>query len=394
MNIAFISYSRLDIDIAVDLQRKLEKYPYPHDMVDEENRPEDSRFVRKVFLDITDLPVKTESFSEDIKNNLKNSKYLIVICSENSLQSDYVKKEIDYFLETHDNNSDLIVAIYVDNIMSGFHPVIDKIVATRNCPIYVTGKGDAGAVGRKYCFYHLLEFLLKVDFDKLYNRYERYKRRKTYYRHLMLTTVVVVVIGFLVWALISQISLRKTEIRRAETQEKKAMFEQKTFPFSIVVGYVGNFLKPMVRTLRETEGDVDIIVYMPNNYSELNFVLRYDMYKSYLSRHYGIDSTKVSLQSVPVASRRRDITIPCVDFYGRSIYIDNAATVSAFKAVIDYKLGNKDIDWGQNQDQMVRIYTDEFIKCSNDSLMEYRSSVHFVRDTLELERVLKEILVN
>lgn len=394
MNIAFISYSRLDFDIAVDLQRKLEKYPYPHDMVDEENRPEDPRFVRKVFLDITDLPVKTESFSKDIKNNLKNSKYLIVICSENSLQSDYVKKEIDYFLETHDNNSDLIVAIYVDNIMSGFHPVIDKIVATRNCPIYVTGKGDAGAAGRKYCFYHLLEFLLKVDFDKLYNRYERYKRRKTYYRHLMLTTVVVVVIGFLVWALISQISLRKTEIRRAETQEKKAMFEQKTFPFSIVVGYVGNFLKPMVRTLRETEGDVDIIVYMPNNYSELNFVLRYDMYKSYLSRHYGIDSTKVSLQSVPVASRRRDITIPCVDFYGRSIYIDNAATVSAFKAVIDYKLGNKDIDWGQNQDQMVRIYTDEFIKCSNDSLMEYRSSVHFVCDTLELERVLKEILVN
>ena len=50
---AFISYSRKDVDIARDIQRKLEKYPYPKEKVREDRRPYKSRYIRKVFLDIS-----------------------------------------------------------------------------------------------------------------------------------------------------------------------------------------------------------------------------------------------------------------------------------------------------------------------------------------------------
>ena len=73
MNIAFISYSRADIEVAIDILKRLEKYPYPQEMVAEENRPEDPKYVRKVFLDVTDLPVSTSDFSEHIRKNLEST---------------------------------------------------------------------------------------------------------------------------------------------------------------------------------------------------------------------------------------------------------------------------------------------------------------------------------
>lgn len=390
-NTAFISYSRADIDIAIDLEKRLEKYPYPQEMVAEENRPYDPKLVRPIFLDVLDLPVKTSHYDKDIQENLRQSKYLIVICSENSASSKYVRKEIDYFLETHENNASLIVAVYVDKIFAGMHPVIDNIVATRNCPIYVTGRGEAGLVGRKYCFYHLLEFLLKVDFDKLYNRYEAYQRRKKRYRTNIIAGVLTLIIGALTWALISQINLKQAERERALVSERKADFEQKTFPFSIVVGYVGNFLRPMTESLCEAGERSDILIYMPYSYEDLDFRTRLKKYSTHLKDNYGIDSTSVSRKNIRVQSRHRDMTIVQIDFDTFSVFVDNATTVSAFKAVIDYKLSIKDIDWGKNQDEMVQLYTDAFIKCSLDSMGAVAPYVHFVRSVNELDSILLAI---
>ncbi len=392
MNTAFVSYSRDDLNIAIDLVRRLEKYPYPTELVLEENRPNDSRYMRPIFLDVFNLSVTASEFSTELQNNLRNSKYLIVICSKSSASSNFVKKEIDYFLETHDNNADFIIAVYVDNIFSGMHPVIDNIVTSRNCPIYVTGKSEADTIGRQYCFYHLLEFLLKVDFHLLYNRYEVYKRRKL--RHRMWTAAIILTIIFsaLTWAWTSQISKSNAEREQTRTYAAKAQFEQKTFPFSIVVGYVGNFLKPLVETLSETDTNLNVIVYMPYNYDELDFRTRLKMYDNYLKKHYGIDSTSISRRHIRVPRRRRDITIVQIDFDSTSVFVDNATTVSAFKSVIDYKMSVKDIDWGQDCDQMVRFYSNEFIKCAHDSLGSVSPYVHFIRDTNELDSIITNLL--
>ena len=234
---AFISYSRSDRAVAIDLHKRIEKYAYPKEWVAEANYPYDDKFVRSIFLDLTDLSVQARDFTEEIRERLTESRYLIVICTQHSAKSEFVQREINYFLSTHDNNADLICAVYVDKIFNGMHPVIDEIVASRNCPIYVTGEGDAGHTGRKYCFNHILEFLLKVEFAKLYNRYEEYKRKKLRRRMVMMALVLAFLFGLMAWGLIA-------ETRRASIEHARVRFERGIFPYALVVGYVQNFLVP------------------------------------------------------------------------------------------------------------------------------------------------------
>ena len=68
---AFISYSRSDKDVAIDLLKRIEKYPYPKEWVEDGNRPDDDTFVRPVFLDLTDLTAQARNFSEELRKNLK-----------------------------------------------------------------------------------------------------------------------------------------------------------------------------------------------------------------------------------------------------------------------------------------------------------------------------------
>ena len=387
MNIAFISYSRADIEVAIDILKRLEKYPYPQEMVAEENRPEDPKYVRKVFLDVTDLPVSTSDFSEHIRKNLEESRYLIVICSKDAAQSDYVKREIDYFLSTHNNNADLIVAVYVDKILSGLHPVIDHIVATRNCPIYVTGKGEAGEVGRKYCFYHILEFLLKVDFDKLYNRYVNYKRRKRRRRAIALNIVLIIIFCALAWGWYSQ---RK----RAQTEHARVKFEMGIFPYSLVVGYVDNFLQPVLEAIRDEDPSKVVIISMPNTYDELNDSARFRMYKNYLDSHYQMDTIFVSHMAVP--GRKRGASVAEIHFNedNKTVLYDNVRTVVAFKAVIDYKLSDENpvaVPSSMTPDWFTQYYTQSFIEQANTRLGDLSRRCRFVKDTLEFEEALHSV---
>lgn len=97
-NFAFISYSRQDVKLALDLWKKAEKYPYPKQLVNVKNRPEDRYRVRPIFLDVADLSTKERNFSNEIQENLTNTRYLIVICSPSSAKSEFVKKEMISFL--------------------------------------------------------------------------------------------------------------------------------------------------------------------------------------------------------------------------------------------------------------------------------------------------------
>ena len=171
-NFAFISYSRADISVANWLHKKLEKYPYPRNLVGEENRPAHDRFIRKVFIDVKDLSVTAQRFTDEIKEQLRDSRYLIVICSKNSVKSEYVQKEVSYFLDTHNRQTELILPVFIDQIEGCLPSVLsDFEILKRNCPIY-NSQLDEKSEANLYCFYHVTAFLLKVDFTKLYNRYE------------------------------------------------------------------------------------------------------------------------------------------------------------------------------------------------------------------------------
>ena len=89
---AFISYSHKDEKIAKWLQRRLESYKLPAEI---HNECENSRYLRPIFRDRSDL--NTGILANELRTNLENSKYLIVICSPHSAKSEWVGKEIEYF---------------------------------------------------------------------------------------------------------------------------------------------------------------------------------------------------------------------------------------------------------------------------------------------------------
>lgn len=102
---AFISYRHADLDSAVakTLHTLIEQYRIPKDLhTGSGNR------LGIVFRDEEELHAASD-LSAEITNALDNSRFLIVICSENTLQSPWVPREIETFLKTHDRSRILTV---------------------------------------------------------------------------------------------------------------------------------------------------------------------------------------------------------------------------------------------------------------------------------------------
>ena len=120
---AFISYRHADLDskIAAHVQKSLERFHIP----DKIRKSTGKKRIERIFRDKDELPI-TSDLTETISNALENSDYLIVICSENTKESFWVTREIDYFLKTHSKDQVLTV-------LAGGEPqdVIPKILLTR-----------------------------------------------------------------------------------------------------------------------------------------------------------------------------------------------------------------------------------------------------------------------
>ena len=90
---AFISYSRRDTRFAAKLERDLERYRPPKDT--------DLRKRRlRVFRDVQDI--SGNQLGSALKKAIRDSQYLIVICSPQSYASEWVGMEIETFLEHHE----------------------------------------------------------------------------------------------------------------------------------------------------------------------------------------------------------------------------------------------------------------------------------------------------
>ena len=120
---AFISYRHADLDskIAAHVQKSLERFHIP----DKIRKATGKKRIERIFRDKDELPI-TSDLTETISNALENSDYLIVICSENTKESFWVTREIDYFLKTHSKDQVLTV-------LAGGEPqdVIPKVLLTR-----------------------------------------------------------------------------------------------------------------------------------------------------------------------------------------------------------------------------------------------------------------------
>lgn len=386
---AFISYKRggMDESIANWIHSKLEKYPYPKDLVLPENRPQDEDLIRRVFIDTKDLHVSEECFTEEIKEAIKNSRYLLLICSNASATSEYVNQEVAYFLETHDNDSGKILPIFIDKVDNSLPQKLqDTDILSRHCPIYNTFLDQRNEINL-YCFYHIVAFLLKADFRDIYDRYKQYAERKKRHRKLLRYGINSMMVLIILVASVALSLLLKLTNKQAEIVK----LEKEIFPYSVVTGYVKNFLSPVVTYFAEYEPDAHLFIHMPTEVSDMvdNHKYRFDEVSATIERRLSLDSmSKVTLKtSIP----RGSITHKMYSSKNENInhtYLDFATTTTTFLEIAKKKKAYKpyaDMDL----DDMIEEYTNIFISQAKGLLGADSTRVTFIKELYEIESYVK-----
>lgn len=178
---AFISYSSKDIKWGKRLHNKLTQFRLPSVLgSDKENRHP----IRPVFFAPYDI--QPGELTDELKERLRASKYLIVICSPNSAKSDWVGKEIKYFCSINKKENVFFF------IIEGEPKAKDPEFECYNHIIHEIGFVDPLGVNvneRIYSFpfsswneerayIQLITKLLGVDFDVLWDHHKRLLKQK------------------------------------------------------------------------------------------------------------------------------------------------------------------------------------------------------------------------
>lgn len=183
---AFISYKRQDEKWAKWLQNKLESYRLPATLC--KANPHLPKRLSPTFRDNTDL--RPGVLTEVLEENLRQSKYLIVVCSPLSAESKWVGREIEYFISQGKEKRILLFIIdgeaYSD--VPGrecVHTVIKKYLP-ETLGVNINEAGNEWKyVKREKAFIRMVSTMLDLRFDILW---KRQKRRLT--RHLFAATAI------------------------------------------------------------------------------------------------------------------------------------------------------------------------------------------------------------
>ena len=194
---AFISYNSKDLKWGKRLQKKLEHYRMPATLCKErgwKRKPMDP-----VFFAPTDI--QTGPLTEEIEGRLRASRHLIVLCSPNSAQSDWVGKEIEYFYRLgrvkyihffivegtpHSGNSEI----------ECFNPIIDKLGFPEILGANIHEKIYRWPwLNKERAYVQLISKLLGVEFDSIWRRHKRLLVRKIAAWAMGSTAVIVAMIG-------------------------------------------------------------------------------------------------------------------------------------------------------------------------------------------------------
>lgn len=181
-NFVFISYNHKDVKWAKWLQRKLEWYRLPTEI---HNEFSDSRYLRPVFRDRDELT--SGVLNDELRNYLEVSKYLVVLCSPHSAQSEWVSEEIRAFVEW--GRLDKIVPFIIEgspqdysntdvsqSLIGECFPLTIRKWNTEHPDKELLGISvyDDGRDDKQKAFVKLVAHLLGVEFDALWQRHKRY----------------------------------------------------------------------------------------------------------------------------------------------------------------------------------------------------------------------------
>ncbi len=174
---AFISYSNADRKIAKHIHRTLEHYHVPRKLV----RSDYPRNVRPIFFDTEDI--RAGSITHELQRALSQSEFLIVVCSQATPLSQWVKEEIETFLDSHTPDYILLVLVSNDLAASIPSPLKDlklpgnKMLGEEHNPKYDLLAVDISATHYLFSIYRfqteklrILAQILDCEFDDLRRR--------------------------------------------------------------------------------------------------------------------------------------------------------------------------------------------------------------------------------
>ena len=172
---AFISYSSCDYKWGKRIQEKLEHYRMPTTLCSKhgwEKKP-----MKPVFFAPTDI--QPGDLTEELKERLKASRNLIVVCSPHSAQSEWVGKEIAYFHQL--GRTQRIQFFIVDGVPHSGNPeseCFNPIIKTLGLP-EILGANIHERIYRlpwlnqERAYVQLITKLLGVEFDSIWQRHRR-----------------------------------------------------------------------------------------------------------------------------------------------------------------------------------------------------------------------------
>ena len=172
---AFISYNSRDTEWGKKVQRKLEHYRMPATLCSEhgwERTP-----IKPVFFAPTDI--QPGGLTEELQERLQASRNLIVICSPNSAQSEWVGKEIEFFHQL--GRTKQIHFFIVDGTPhSGnpdtecFNPIVDTLGLPEILGANIHEKIYRWPwMNKERAYVQLVSKLLGVEFDAIWQRHKR-----------------------------------------------------------------------------------------------------------------------------------------------------------------------------------------------------------------------------
>ena len=179
---AFISYNSKDTEWGKKVQRKLEHYRMPATLCSEHGWKRNP--INPVFFAPTDI--QPAGLSEELQERLRASRHLIVICSPNSAQSEWVGKEIAVFHQL--GRTKQIHFFIVDGIPhSGnpetecFNPIVDKLGLPEILGANIHEQTQTfpftripwSYLNKERAYVQLITKLLGIEFDTIWQRHKR-----------------------------------------------------------------------------------------------------------------------------------------------------------------------------------------------------------------------------
>ena len=168
-NYAFISYKREDEKWAKWLQKKLEGYKLPS--IVREQRSDLPKYLRPIFRDGTDL--SGGILVDQLRRELLQSRYLIVICSPNATKSEWINREAQTFID--EGRIGQIVPFIVGGTPHASNPADECFPQSlRDIPSDKELLGiNVQEVGKDMAFIRLVATMIGVRFDTLWQRHRR-----------------------------------------------------------------------------------------------------------------------------------------------------------------------------------------------------------------------------